>query len=54
MKLTPCEKCGCTGIHACIGVKHRPSEEEVARQEKQLSELGDKLRELEPNLITVA
>ena len=46
MKLIPCEKCGCIGIHACIGVKYYPSEDEIARQNKQLSELSDKLKKL--------
>ena len=50
MKLIPCEKCGCTGIHACIGVKYNHSEDEIARQNKQLSELSGKLKKLKESV----
>jgi len=50
MKLKPCEKCGCIGIHACIGVKFYPSEDEISRQNKQLSALSDKLIELKESV----
>lgn len=40
----PCSRCGCTGIHACMGEKQEPwTEEDHAR----LDQAVETLRELE-------
>jgi hypothetical protein len=46
---TECSKCGCTGLHACIGVRYIETPEDKARNRKQLKEIVANLNRLSEN-----